>query len=82
MSRQANQMQDRREFFRSALRYLTLAGLVSMSGLLWARRRSAAVEQCINPGIYGCRGCPVLPTCTLSAAMAEAGTTESDRDAG
>ena len=73
---------NRREFFRSTLRYLALAGLASMAGLLWARGRSAAPGSCVNPGICSCRGCPVFPGCGLEAALAEKGTTGSQRDAG
>ena len=66
--------QSRRDFFRSAARYLTLAGLVSMAGFLWARRKSAAPEACINLEI--CHGCPAFGGCALPPALARKRTTE------
>lgn len=73
---------SRREFLRGTLRYLALAGLASMTGALWARSRSAAPTTCISPGICSCRGCPVLPGCALTAALAERAAGRSERDAG
>ena len=73
---------NRREFLRSTLRYLTLAGLASMAGVLWDRSRSASSDDCVNPGICSCRGCPVFPRCGLDEALAEKAVTGSQRDAG
>ena len=71
---------SRRDFFRSVARYLTLAGLVSMAGFLWARQRSAGPEACINLEI--CHGCPAFEGCALPPALARKRSTEDDPHAG
>jgi len=76
--------QSRREFLRGSMRYLTLGGLVFMTGALFARRKaSSAEEKCINPSLRSraglslrskavlgiCRGCSVFKNCGLPPAL-------------
>ena len=70
MSEVFNQKQSRREFLRGSVRYLTLGGLVFMTGsLLFARRKaSSSEEKCINLSI--CQGCSVFKRCGLPLALA------------
>ena len=69
MSAQVDGEQNRRAFLRGVVRYLSLAGLVSMAGLLWARRRLSSPETCINLEI--CNGCPAFRGCDLPLALSK-----------
>ncbi len=62
-----HQIQHRREFLRSGVRYAILAALAAVAGAL-AARRTAAPEQANCPKIRLCRGCASLPTCVLPRA--------------
>ena len=62
-----HQVQHRREFLRSGVRYAILAALAAVAGAL-AARRAATPEQAGCPEIKLCRGCASLPTCVLPRA--------------
>ena len=80
MNEPLNSTPNRREFLRSAARYLALGGLVFMGGLLAARRKSAAPQECINLEI--CKGCPAFKGCGLPPALAQKATTGDESHAG
>ena len=61
------QIQDRREFLRSGVRYALLGALAAVAGALAARR--AAPSQAGCPQINLCRGCASLPACRLPQAL-------------
>lgn len=62
-----NQELDRREFLRTSLRRLVLAGLGLLGGSLLLRKASPdASHVCINDGI--CRGCRAFSDCILPPA--------------
>ena len=61
------QIQHRREFLRSSLRYAILAALAAVASAL-AARRAATPEQANCPKIKLCRGCASLRTCVLPQA--------------
>lgn len=62
-----NQRLDRREFLRTSLRRLMLAGLGMLGGSLLLRKASPdASHVCINDGI--CRGCRAFSDCILPPA--------------
>jgi len=61
------QIQGRREFLRSGLRYAILAFLAAVASVL-AARRTATPDQANCPKIKLCRGCASLPTCALPRA--------------
>jgi hypothetical protein len=63
-----HQKQGRREFLQSFWRYLILGGLVSTTGVLIAKRRSApAAEEFIDLDV--CRSCGFLKNCDLPKAL-------------
>ncbi|MFA5191084.1 MAG: hypothetical protein WC740_10170 [Verrucomicrobiia bacterium] len=62
-----HQIQHRREFLRSGLRYAILTALAAVAGVLVARR-TATPEQAGCPKIRLCCGCASLPTCVLPQA--------------
>ncbi|HIE26723.1 TPA: hypothetical protein EYP66_05515 [Candidatus Poribacteria bacterium] len=69
MNELLEQKQSRREFLRGPARYLTLGGLLLMTGTLFAKRKAASPEEkCINLGI--CGGCSVFKNCGLPPALA------------
>lgn len=59
------QIQDRREFLRSGVRYALLGALAAVAGALAARR--TATGAC--PQIKLCRGCSALPACRFPQAL-------------
>ena len=59
------QIQDRREFLRSGVRYALLGALAAVASALAARRTSQS--RC--PQIKLCRGCASLPACGLPQAL-------------
>lgn len=61
------QIQGRREFLRSGLRYAILAALAAVAGVLTVRR-TATPDQTNCLKIKLCRGCALLPTCVLPQA--------------
>jgi hypothetical protein len=70
------QKQNRREFIQGSARYLTLGGLMLMTGALLAKRRAVSTEgQCINLGI--CRGCSIFKNCGLPPALSTRQNQES-----
>jgi hypothetical protein len=68
MNEHPGQTQGRRQLLATALRYATL-GLLGAAGasVVAKRRRLVREGKCINEGI--CRGCEVLETCGLPAAL-------------
>ncbi len=80
MNEPLNTTPDRREFIRSAARYLALGGLVFTGGLLAWRRKSSARQECINLEI--CKGCPAFNGCGLPPALAHKTTTGDESHAG
>ena len=60
---------SRREFLRSGLRHVLLAGLAATTAVL-ARHRAGRLpgQTCINQGI--CRGCGAFDDCGLPQALA------------
>ena len=79
MNTEADGEQGRREFLRSVMRCLSLTGLVSISGILWARRMSASPEECINLEI--CSGCPAFRECDLPLALEKRNNQQIDKTA-
>lgn len=69
------QIQHRREFLRSGLRYAILAALAAVAGVL-AARRTATPDQANCPKIKLCRGCVSLQTCVLPQAAEVRATTK------
>ncbi|MFA6562134.1 MAG: hypothetical protein WCV00_09540 [Verrucomicrobiia bacterium] len=69
------QIQHRREFLRSGLRYAILAALAAVASVL-AARRTVAPDQANCPKIKLCRGCASLPTCALPQATEVRTTTK------
>lgn len=73
------QKQSRREFIRGLVRYLTLGGLVSMTGVLFARRkRRSTNDKCTNSEI--CRECRSFKNCSLPSALSARQLTEIKHD--
>jgi len=60
------QVESRREFFRAAARYASLA-LVSAAAGLAARPRTPGGQRCVNLGI--CSSCGVFADCGLPQAL-------------
>jgi len=60
------QVESRREFFRAAARYASLA-LVSAAAGLAARPRILGGQRCVNQGI--CSSCDVFAGCGLPQAL-------------
>lgn len=67
MKRFLEQIQDRREFLRSGVRYALLGALAAVAGVLATRRTSPTQAGC--PQIKLCRGCGALPACRLPQAL-------------
>jgi hypothetical protein len=61
----SGQVENRREFFRSGVRYSLLAGVSAVAALLGRRR--LAGQRCVNRGI--CGGCAVFEACGLPQAL-------------
>jgi len=59
-------VESRREFFRAAARYASLA-LVSAAAGLAARPRVPNGQQCVNRGI--CSSCAIFTDCGLPQAL-------------
>lgn len=75
MSAQTEQGQNRREFLRGSARYLALGGLVLVTGVLFSRKKTSAIEEkCINLGV--CRSCSVFKNCGLQPCPQD----ENNRD--
>jgi hypothetical protein len=57
---------NRRDFFRATARY-SLLGLLSLAGILTARKGGLRGQTCINNGI--CGACTAFPDCSLPQAL-------------
>ena len=68
MRKRFAQVQNRRELFAGALRYVALGLLTAGGAGIFAKRRRLVREgKCINDGI--CTGCEVLARCGLPPAL-------------
>lgn len=68
MRKRLGQVQNRRELFAGALRYVALGLLTAGGAGIFAKRRRLVREgKCINSGL--CTGCEVLERCGLPAAL-------------
>ena len=78
MKKQSDKIRNRRELFKSVLRYGTLGMLVAFTGNLFAKRRRLAGKGiCINREI--CRSCGILEECELHAALSEKANVKVNR---
>jgi len=59
-------LENRREFFRAAVRY-TFLGLIAAAGALSARTSRLAGQRCVNLGV--CSNCQRFARCELPAAL-------------
>jgi hypothetical protein len=59
-------LENRREFFRAAVRY-TFLGLIAAAGALSARTNRLAGQPCVNLGV--CSNCQQFARCELPAAL-------------
>jgi len=68
MKKEFKPIKNRRELFKSVLRYATLGLLGATGGAAIVKRRKLIREHvCINSGI--CRGCEVFEKCSLPQAL-------------
>jgi hypothetical protein len=63
----AKKAESRREFFRSAARYVFLAMLAGVASLA-ARTQTFAAQRCVNRGV--CDSCGVFASCSRPRAVA------------
>ncbi|MBT5832071.1 MAG: hypothetical protein HOH77_17930 [Candidatus Latescibacteria bacterium] len=78
MAGQPKRLQDRRAFVVDFTRYLTLGALATLSGILYARYKSASPDDCTNLEI--CNGCSAYRGCDLPPALlAKTATDEVSR---
>ncbi len=69
MDNSEHQGQSRREFIRGVTRYLTLGGLLSVAGVLYARDRNQPQTESYRDHRL-CDGCSLLSNCGLPQAVA------------
>ena len=62
-----NQNSSRREFFRAAVRTVSLGAIATLSAALMRRARPLTGQRCINRGL--CNDCAVFAECGLPQAL-------------
>jgi hypothetical protein len=68
----AERFENRRDFFRAAVRY-SLLGLIAAAGALSARVSRLNGQRCVNLGV--CSNCQRFASCGLPAALSAKQTT-------